>query len=63
VFHAGTARRGSDVVTAGGRVLSTCALGDTLGEARERAYGALARIDFHGMHYRRDIGLRSGEAR
>ena len=55
VFHSGTQKRGGDIVTAGGRVLSTCALGDTLEEARERAYAALAKIEFQGMHYRGDI--------
>jgi phosphoribosylamine--glycine ligase len=58
VFHSGTARRGHDVVTAGGRVLSVCALGDSADSARERAYGALESIEFRGMHYRRDIGSR-----
>ncbi|MEZ5965904.1 MAG: phosphoribosylamine--glycine ligase [Planctomycetota bacterium] len=55
VFHSGTARRGGDVVTAGGRVLSVTALGTTLEEARARAYTELAKIEFQGMHYRRDI--------
>jgi phosphoribosylamine--glycine ligase len=64
VFHSGTARRGSgDVVTAGGRVLAVCALGDDVEAARERAYEALGRIDFQGMHYRRDIGLSKSQAR
>lgn len=56
VFHSGTALRGGDTVTAGGRVLSVSALGDTLEAAREKAYGTLARIEFQGMHFRRDIG-------
>lgn len=58
VFHSGTQRRGSDVVTAGGRVLSVSALGDTLDEARERAYAELRKIEFPGMHFRSDIGAR-----
>jgi phosphoribosylamine--glycine ligase len=57
VFHSGTARRGSDLVTAGGRVLSVCALGDDVAAARDRAYAALQQIEFQGMHYRRDIGV------
>ncbi len=57
VFHAGTTRRGADLVTAGGRVLSVTALGDTAQIARERAYAALDQIEFQGMHYRRDIAL------
>jgi phosphoribosylamine--glycine ligase len=57
VFHAGTARvAGGDVpVTAGGRVLDVVATAPTLAAARERAYGAVARIHWRGMHYRRDI--------
>lgn len=35
-----------------------CAWGADLYEARERAYGAVEKIRFEGMHYRRDIGLR-----
>ncbi len=58
VFHSGTAQRGGDVVTAGGRVLSVCALGDDLEAARERAYSELAKIEFQGMHFRKDIGSR-----
>ncbi|MEM7198719.1 MAG: phosphoribosylamine--glycine ligase [Planctomycetota bacterium] len=56
VFHSGTRRSPTDTLTAGGRVLSVCALGESLDEARERAYAALGRIEFQGMHYRRDIG-------
>jgi phosphoribosylamine---glycine ligase len=55
VFHAGTARKGDAIVTAGGRVLDVTATGATLREARDRAYGALERISWPGMHYRRDI--------
>jgi len=57
VFQAGTAR-GADgrVVTAGGRVLAACALGDGLDQAAARAYAAVGRIAFRGMQYRKDIG-------
>jgi phosphoribosylamine--glycine ligase len=58
VFHSGTRRRGGDVVTAGGRVLSVCALGASPEEARERVYAELGKIEFQGMHYRRDIAQR-----
>jgi phosphoribosylamine--glycine ligase len=58
VFHSGTARNGKDVITAGGRVLATCALGENLESARSKAYEALGKIEFRGMHYRRDIGRR-----
>jgi phosphoribosylamine--glycine ligase len=53
--HAGTALEGHRLVTAGGRVLNVTALGETAGEARSRAYDALARIRFDGAQYRRDI--------
>lgn len=60
VFHAGTSQKlGSDLVTAGGRVLAVTALGKDATAARERAYAALQQIEFAGMHYRRDIGARA----
>ncbi len=58
VFHAGTAMRDGQLVTAGGRVLSVVARGASLREAANRAYEAAGRIHFEGMHYRRDIGWR-----
>jgi phosphoribosylamine--glycine ligase len=57
VFHAGTRREGNHVVTAGGRVLAVTALGDSVEAARARAYEAVARIDFEGCYYRRDIAV------
>jgi len=57
VFHAATARSPEGkLVTAGGRVLTVCALGATLAEASGRAYQAAERIRFRGCQYRRDIG-------
>ena len=56
VFHAGTARNGSEVVTAGGRVLGVTALGDSLKMAHSIAYDAVRRIRFKGVQYRSDIG-------
>ncbi len=60
VFHAGT-KLGPDgeVLANGGRVLNVTALGTTLAEARERAYGAIAKIDWPQGFYRRDIGWRA----
>ena len=55
VFHAGTALHGGRLVTSGGRILSVTALGETLAEARGRAYDAVARISFDGARYRTDI--------
>ena len=58
VFHAGTALKDGQLVTAGGRVLSVAARGATLQEALNRAYKATSHIFFEGMHYRLDIGHR-----
>jgi phosphoribosylamine--glycine ligase len=56
VFHAGTKRDQScRVVTSGGRVLGVTARGATLQKARERAYAAMGRISFEGLHYRTDV--------
>jgi phosphoribosylamine---glycine ligase len=55
VFHAGTAERGGDVVTAGGRVLGVTALGDDRARARSAAYAAADMIAFAGAQLRRDI--------
>jgi phosphoribosylamine--glycine ligase len=59
VFHAGTAARDGQTVTAGGRVLCVTALGDSVKVAQQRAYDALAGIAFAGAQYRRDIGHRA----
>jgi phosphoribosylamine--glycine ligase len=56
VFHAGTARRDGQLVSAGGRVLAVSALGADLAAAVGGAYDGLAAIHFTGLHYRRDIG-------
>jgi len=58
VFQAGTRLDGSDVVTAGGRVLCVTALGADLARARSQAYQAFERIQWDGKTYRRDIGSR-----
>ncbi len=59
VFHAGTARAGNNYVTAGGRVLGVTALGDNVQKAIDRAYEAVAKISWEGMHYRTDIGQKA----
>ncbi len=59
VFHAGTARRGGEIVTAGGRVVTVVGRGRTFEDAIARAYAGVAKISFHGMHYRRDIGRKA----
>jgi phosphoribosylamine---glycine ligase len=62
VFHAGTALRGPQLVTNGGRILDVTATGPTVAEARSRAYAAAESIRFDGMRFRRDIarGAASG---
>jgi phosphoribosylamine--glycine ligase len=59
VFHSGTRRDGSDLVTAGGRVLTVVARGATYEAAMDQAYTAVAGIRFDGMQYRRDIGRKA----
>ncbi|MGZ5313028.1 MAG: phosphoribosylamine--glycine ligase [Solirubrobacterales bacterium] len=61
ITHAGTAQRGREIVTAGGRVLNVTGLGPTPADARSRAYDAAERIEFDGMQMRGDIALRAVE--
>ena len=57
IFHAGTSRSETgDWTTSGGRVLGVTASGETLKEALDRSYGAIATIHWDDMQYRRDIG-------
>jgi phosphoribosylamine--glycine ligase len=57
VAHAGTARDAAGrLVTAGGRVLAVTGIGADVEQARERAYGGVARIRFDGAQHRGDIG-------
>ncbi|MFT4009330.1 MAG: phosphoribosylamine--glycine ligase [Nocardioidaceae bacterium] len=55
VIHAGTGQDGGGLATAGGRVLAVTASGDSLAQARERAYEAVGLITIPGAHYRTDI--------
>ncbi len=55
LFHAGTACRAGQLVSAGGRVFSVVADGDTLADARERTYAGLSAISFARMEFRSDI--------
>ena len=59
VTHAGTARQGGEIVTAGGRVLNVTGLGPTPDAARRRAYDAAALIDFDAKQMRTDIAARA----
>ncbi len=59
VYHAGTAQKGGQLVTAGGRVLGVTATAPTLEQAIEKAYAASGQIGFEGLHRRADIGRRA----
>jgi len=59
VFHAGTATRGGEVVSAGGRILCVTALGDSTRQAQQRAYDVVGTISFAGAQWRTDIGQRA----
>lgn len=59
VFHAGTARKDGQIVTAGGRVLAVSAAGASLAEVLRKIYTALDGLHFEGMQFRRDIGWRA----
>jgi phosphoribosylamine--glycine ligase len=59
VFHAGTVGDGDRLLANGGRVLNVTAIGDDVGEARERAYAAVDAIDWPDGFCRRDIGWRA----
>ncbi|MEM7423576.1 MAG: phosphoribosylamine--glycine ligase [Pseudomonadota bacterium] len=59
VFHAGTAMRDGEIVSAGGRVLGVTARGASMQDARDRAYAAIDRIEWPGGIFRRDIAWRA----
>lgn len=59
VFQAGTAARGDDVVTSGGRVLCATALGNTVSDAQAKAYTMIDNINWPDMYYRTDIAYRA----
>jgi phosphoribosylamine--glycine ligase len=59
VFHAGTALKDGEIVTAGGRVLGITAWGESLQSAIDQAYQGIAQIEFTGIQYRRDIAHRA----
>ena len=59
VFHAGTTGVDGKILATGGRVLNATARGDTLAQARERAYALIDRIDWPEGFCRRDIGWRA----
>ncbi len=59
VFHSGTAKRGSDIITAGGRVLTVVGDSSDYPGAIALAYEAVGKIHFDGMHFRKDIAAKA----
>lgn len=59
IFHAGTNKVGNKILTSGGRVLAVTGLGATIKEAINKTYVAIEKINFEGMHYRKDIGKKA----
>jgi phosphoribosylamine--glycine ligase len=59
VFHAGTTRQGSNLITSGGRVLGVTALGDTIPNAINEAYRTVGLIHWEGEYHRTDIGRKA----
>ena len=59
VFHAGTRQSGDEILTNGGRVLCVTALGDSVTEARDRAYRTVEAVECDALFYRTDIAYRA----
>jgi phosphoribosylamine--glycine ligase len=60
VFHGGTAMRGDELVTNGGRILSVTAVGSTVDDARDHAYRSVSEVSFEGARFRTDIAASRG---
>ena len=61
VFHAGTKTQDGEVLTQGGRILGVTAIGENTGIAIAKAYEAVDKIKWQGIHYRKDIGHRASD--
>ncbi len=59
VFHAGTQESNGNIVTAGGRVLCACALGENIAQAQQQAYNLVQNISWKDVYYRTDIGFKA----
>lgn len=59
IFHAGTIEKNGKYVTSGGRVLNVVGMAEGIENAVAVAYKAISKIQFEGMHYRKDIGYRA----
>lgn len=61
IFHSGTVYRDNSFYTSGGRVCSISSFADSIKECRERVYTVAESINFDGMFYRKDIGLKAAK--
>ena len=59
IFHAGTRVKDHQLLTAGGRVMGVTAIAEDLPSAIQRAYAGVNKVQFEGMHYRKDIGAKA----
>jgi phosphoribosylamine--glycine ligase len=59
IFHAGTRMQDHQLLTAGGRVMGVTAVATDLPSAIQRAYAGVGKLQFEGMHYRKDIGAKA----
>lgn len=57
IFHSGTKKSDENIVTNGGRVLGVCSKGASVELAAKNVYANIGKIDFEGMHFRKDIGI------
>jgi phosphoribosylamine--glycine ligase len=58
IFHAGTRVKDHQLLTTGGRVMGVTAIAEDLPSAIQRAYLGVSKLEFEGMHYRKDIGAK-----
>jgi phosphoribosylamine---glycine ligase len=59
IFHAATRVQNRQLLTAGGRVMGVTAIAEDLPSAIQRAYAGVNKLQFEGMHYRKDIGAKA----
>lgn len=57
IFHSGTKKSDENIVTNGGRVLGVCSKGASVELAAKNVYANIGKINFEGMHFRKDIGI------
>jgi phosphoribosylamine--glycine ligase len=55
LYHAGTKLVDGELRTSGGRVMGLCSVGESKEECAQNIYDNISKINFEGMHYRKDI--------